>query len=267
MTTALTTANGKAALLSNPQKPPAAIVDPSQIPDGLKMFDRFTGWNWEWKESQNAWTKPPKDAKTGCAGSSTNPNKWCSFDQAIEAQQVGRVENIGFVLGEADGGIHFAGIDLDDCRDPETGELSELAKEIIAAMDTYTEVSPSGTGIKIFFIGKLPEGHKTKNRAGTVEVYSRGRYFTLTGQQIDGTPNRVEQRQEQLEVVWQKYIGIEQSSTSDAEEKTPQPAEPADRAAVGVHQECLASMFIITKNLQDTNDGSKRLYTVCYRAV
>jgi len=253
----MATLNGKAAVLSNPQKPPAPIVDPSQIHDGLKMFDRFTGWNWVLKDGK--WSKPPRDPKTGRAGSSTNPEKWGSFDIAIDAQRVGKIECIGFVLGKADGGICFSGIDLDDCRDPETGELSEPAKAIIATMDTYTEVSPSGTGIKIFCIGSLPEGHKTENRAGTVEIYSSGRYFALTGQRIDGTPKRVEHRQEQLETVWEKYIGSEQRQGLNG--------APHNDSEVGIDSSvCLQAMLRHAPS-ESENDGSKRLLTICCRAV
>ena len=258
MSVALASTNGKAAVLSNPNKPPAPTLDPSQIHDGLKMFDRFTGWNWVLKDGK--WGKPPRDPKTGRAGSSTDPDKWSSFDIAIEAQRVGKVECIGFVLGEADGGICFSGIDLDDCRDPETGELSETAKEIIATMDTYTEVSPSGTGIKIFCIGSLPAGHKTENRAKTVEIYTSGRYFAITGRRIDGTPKRVEHRQEQLEAVWQKYIGSEQPAVAESQEKTPLPTR-------GVDASVLAEMQKSTKFREDGNDGSFRLNICVSRGI
>ena len=50
------------------------------------------------------------------------------------------------------------GSDLDHCRDPVSGEIDEWAWEIIRAIDSYTEISPSGTGIRIFCYGKLPPG-------------------------------------------------------------------------------------------------------------
>jgi len=50
------------------------------------------------------------------------------------------------------------GIDLDKCRNPETGELEPEAQEIVRRMDSYTEVSPSGTGVHIYVIGTKPEG-------------------------------------------------------------------------------------------------------------
>lgn len=251
-------ANGKAAVLSSHEKPPTAPVDPSQIHDGLKLFDRYTGWSWQRNEQKRKWDKPPIEIRSGQLGSSTNPAKWCSFDEAIEAQHAGHVDGIGFVLGEADGNVCFAGIDLDDCRNPETGELSDLARDIIATMNTYSEVSPSGTGIKLFCIGKLPSVNKTSNKAGTVEIYSGGRYFTLTGQRIDGTPKRVEQRQTELEAVWQQYIGSEQSKPANASANASNNGHATDAV--------LQAMFR-HKPAPDENDGSKRLFAVACRAI
>ncbi len=73
-------------------------------------------------------------------------------------------------------GDPFAGVDLDKCRNPETGELEEWATEIIQDLDGYTEASPSGTGVHIFIRGKAPN-----KKRGKVEAYSSERYFTMTG--------------------------------------------------------------------------------------
>mgnify|MGYP000505854781 CR=1 FL=1 len=87
---------------------------------------------------------------------------------------VGDFDGIGMTLG-----ADVQGIDLDDCRDPETGELNELAQEVLNRIDGYAEVSPSGTGIKLFAKTNL-DGSRTKKEAG-VELYREGRYFTVTG--------------------------------------------------------------------------------------
>lgn len=264
MTTATSTngsTNGKAAVLGNRARKPAILpVDRSAIHDGLHSFDRWLNWRFTWKEQRHKWDKPPINARTGGPGSSTDPATWSRFDEAIAAHRAG-VDGIGigFVLGGDDCGVHFSGIDLDDCRNPETGELSDVAKEIIATMDTYAEVSPSGTGIKLLCIGKLPDGARTKNRAGTVEIYGGGRYFTITGQQVDGTPKRVEQRQEQLDAVWQKYIGSEQQAK-------PKRVPPNLAERNGDTSAALDAMLrILPKDTE--SDGSNRLLAVCCRAV
>jgi len=255
-----TTTNGKAAVLSAKQKPVKIVPRPDQIPESLQILAPWTGWDYKRNTKLGKWDKPPIDVKTRKLGSSTNPEKWCSFASAHACMVTNQVYGIGVILGELDGDLHLSGIDLDDCRDPATGELNDLAKSIIQKMQTYTEVSPSGTGIKIFCFANLPEKHRTENSAGTVEIYSRGRYFTITGQQVEGTPLKVEKRQAELEAVWQEYIGSE----------VPAKKTKATKAATGtgVHAACLAAMRVATKNMPDgENDGSKRLVAVACRCV
>jgi putative DNA primase/helicase len=120
----------------------------------------------------------PLSAKGG-AGSSTNPATWASFGAAVDEYLIGDYDGIGIVLG---GNLH--GIDLDDCRDPATGVLTALAQETLDRVEGYAEVSPSGTGIKIFTQTNL-DLSRTKKEAG-VELYKDGRYFTVTGHALNG---------------------------------------------------------------------------------
>src|SRR5829696_4765176 len=60
----------------------------------------------------------------------------------------------------------------------------------------FTEVSPSGTGLHIFVKATLPGRN---NRKGPVEMYESRRYFTLTGEHLDGTPTEIHERQDVLE--------------------------------------------------------------------
>ena len=76
----------------------------------------------------------------------------------------------------------FVGVDLDDCRDPESGEIAEWAQKII---DSFTdivllEVSPSGRGVHLITKGVCKTGVNTKS----VEVYGQDRFFTVTGAAI-----------------------------------------------------------------------------------
>ncbi len=250
---------GKAAVLSNPQKPQTHLIDTAAIPGSLKSFSRWLGWQWKWDNKKQKWTKPPVDARTGRSGSSTDSAKWCSFDEAMAGLEAGRCDGIGFALGQA-GEIQFGGVDLDNCRNPETGELSELAKELIGALDTYCEVSPTGTGIKLIFIGGMPKGVKTKNKAGTVEIYSSGRFFTITSEHVEGTPTGIEHRQEQVTAVWQKYIGSEQPKRKRQNTSLSQ--------SIRVHADdaALADMLNILPG-ENENDGSRRLLILACRAV
>ncbi len=93
-------------------------------------------------------------------------------------------------------------VDLDDCRDPETEEADEAARDIIERLDSYTEVSPSGTGYHVLIKGDLPDGW---NRRGSFELYETARFFTVTGDHVEETPTRVARRQDALTAVHREY--------------------------------------------------------------
>ncbi len=83
--------------------------------------------------------------------------------------------------------LHLCVIDLDDCRDPETGEIADWAWKIIEALCGYTEVSPSGTGVHIVVYGEKPENSRSRFQLDghEVEVYDSNRYITFTGKVVD----------------------------------------------------------------------------------
>lgn len=113
---------------------------------------------------------------------SNDPATWSDYATACDAARRTRVDGIGFVFD----GTGIAGIDLDDClRD---GVLEDWAADIVAMCgDTYIEVSPSGRGLHIF--GKAIVG--AGRRLGQIEVYDRGRYFTVTGRRWADAPARL----------------------------------------------------------------------------
>jgi|SRR5215218_5877180 len=106
--------------------------------------------------------------------SSTDLTTWRTFEEAVTALETGRYDGIGFVFSSGD---PYAGIDLDSCRNPETGELKEWAAKIVDAFGSYAEVSQSGTGVHIIVKGKAPN-----KKRGKVEAYSSERFFAMTGQ-------------------------------------------------------------------------------------
>lgn len=162
-------------------RPTALPVVFQNIPEQLKALDRWVLWRFILRkraDGKEDWTKKPFTAQ-GTAASSNNPKTWTSYDDAADTYVLGGFDGIGVMLGED---LH--GIDLDDCRDPETGELLTIAQEVLEKVDGYAEVSPSGTGLKIFTITNLDRS-RTKKSAG-VELYRDGRYFTVTGHSING---------------------------------------------------------------------------------
>ena len=156
---------------------------------------------WRSEERDGKPTKIPYSPATGQRASSTSPDTWSSYSEAVSACQEHGYEGIGFVFTPED---DLCGVDLDGCLDPQTGEMEPWAQEIIEELDSYAEISPSGTGVHVLVRGELPEG---RNRKGRFEAYDRGRYFTVTGKHLSGTPQSIESRQEELRGVVRRVFG------------------------------------------------------------
>lgn len=145
-----------------------------RVPAELTEKKQWVGWNLEDNR------KLPKNCRSGGNASSTNSEHWTSFQHAQETATRRQWSGVGFVFTPDD---PFCGIDLDDCRDPESGIIAPWAQEIIDDCQSYAEISPSGTGVKIFAKGRLSSpGRKFPvHSGGAIEIYDRGRYFTVTG--------------------------------------------------------------------------------------
>lgn len=173
------------------------VADVSRIPQELLPLPHWVGWRAEQRNGKS--TKVPVDPKSGHKADTTDANTWGDSESAIAAVEKFKLSGIGFVFT----GAPYTGVDLDDCRDPKTGVVQGWAMDIIKQLDSYTEASPSGRGVHIFVRGKLPAGRRRK---GKVEMYDTGRYFTMTGHHIPGTPTSIEDRQAQLEALHERVF-------------------------------------------------------------
>jgi primase-polymerase (primpol)-like protein len=143
------------------------------IPEELRRRPQWVVWRLEERDGKP--TKVPYIAGGVGRASSTDSLTWRTFGEAAQALKTGRYNGVGFVFSSGD---PYAGIDLDKCRNAETGEIEEWAAGIVASFGegTYAEVSQSGTGVHIVVEGKAPN-----TKRGKVEAYSRERFFAMTG--------------------------------------------------------------------------------------
>jgi hypothetical protein len=178
-------------------------IDTTKIPNYLKALDCWVVWRLKIRRGKS--TKVPYCAATGQVASSTDPATWSTFEKALAAYRAGRYSGIGFVFNGADG---IVGIDLDKCRNPTTGNIETWAAEVVSSLETYTEVSPSGKGLHLYLLGKLPAGGRKK---GPIEVYESGRYFTVTGGHLEETPLELEDRSDRLRAFHESTFGREKS--------------------------------------------------------
>lgn len=162
----------------------------------LGAYEQWVAWKWGVPRDDGKRPKVPINPRTGKNANATDPESWSGVSDALEAVEEYECAGIGFVFTEND---PFAGVDLDDCLD--AGEVAPWAMKIVEALDSYTEVSPSGTGLKVWVeASKLGD----RCRTGNVEMYDSGRFFTFTGERFAG--EGVEERQERLSELYRRLF-------------------------------------------------------------
>jgi primase-polymerase (primpol)-like protein len=148
--------------------------------------------------------KAPINPKTGQLAANNRPATWGSKAQAERHARTlkspGSKPGVGIVLGPLDERIALCGVDLDGCM--VDGTLEPWAEEIRAKLASYTEISPSGEGAKIFFLVKtsdlpalrrtLGAEHRQQWKKGVALQHRTSpvnSYFTVTGQEYGADPN------------------------------------------------------------------------------
>lgn len=146
----------------------------NSIPNELKSKPNWVGFRVICKEDGSI-GKMPIDCHNGKGAKSNTPDTWCGYEDAVKAMKRYRYDCIGFAF-DGDGII---GIDIDHCI--ENGEPNALASEILGKIKSYTELSPSGTGLHVLARCRKPLVSKKKNG---LEIYTDKRFFTVTGQTV-----------------------------------------------------------------------------------
>lgn len=186
---------------ANIWSPAVESVDIRAIFGEVTEQPSWVSWTYERNEDGD-WKKPPIDPTTKRKASVDKPNTWGTL---AKVRKLGG--NIGLVLSKA---LEIVALDVDGVRNCVTGEVpSKFVREFIEKADTYTEVSPSGTGFRLLwrcpygqfpggkrnltgqtreFGFKLPDGSMHVHKA-EIELFShKNAYVTITGQHLVGTP-------------------------------------------------------------------------------
>jgi|GEM_PF-6189333 len=174
-------------------------MDPyKHVPNELKQLRQWVCWRYDSRGGD----KPTKVPTTigGYDASSTNPRDWYSFEEVVVHAH--EFDGIGFVFSKDD---PYCGIDLDDCL--EDGKAKHWAAPIAAKFAaTYGEISPSGNGVKYICkaTNPLSRGRKVTCGDGAIELYERGRFFTVTGNVVGGSA--VEDLQAEVDWLAAEYM-------------------------------------------------------------
>jgi len=185
-----------------------------RVPLALTFHPHWVGWKQEERDGKP--TKVPYQVtRHDRRASTTDPSTWATYEAAKSALAQGLFDGIGWVFGPnlETGEIMFAGIDIDKCIVPihSDGPFSHAfgpsmvhadARKIVEALASYTELSPSGTGLHILVKATLDGGRNRTSKTpwpGGIEMYDRGRFFTITGNHLAWTPETIEARQTELD--------------------------------------------------------------------
>lgn len=165
-------------------------LDLDKIPPELKTRPQWVLWKKEIRDGKP--TKVPYNpADPERKAKSNDTITWGTYAQTrkhYEAHRNNGMAGIGYMFSADD---PYTGVDIDHCRDRETGQLKYCAQVLIEYLDSYSEASPSGTGIHIITKAKWPKNagnSKTLPCGMKIEVFDRLRYFTMTGHHLGGTP-------------------------------------------------------------------------------
>lgn len=181
-------------------------------PDPLKGWSAkrcWTAWKFARSVKEDRETKVPYVALKKRA-EVNNSSMWLSRKEARALAKAGRFDGIGILLGSKAGGRHLVGLDIDTCRDKGTGDIAPWALEAVQRFGSYTEISPTQTGLKVFFslseqslrraralLGSA-SGRQWKSKGGAAhppgfEFYTAKRFFTVTGKRLRGTSNSIKE--------------------------------------------------------------------------
>ncbi len=192
--------------------------------DELRQRRQWVAWRYADRAQADGTTKRTKEPinpHTGGLASSTDPQTWGNWEQATAAQRRRGMDGTGFVLTADD---PYVGVDLDACIN-DTGEIADWAREIVAELDSYAEITPSRRGLRILLRGTLPPGRRKvgDHEHGEIGLYDRARFLTVTGDHLPGTPVTIEERGEELRAVHTRVFPA-QPPTEGARP----PAQPVD---------------------------------------
>ena len=173
-------------------KPTTHVGDLAKLPSALSPLVERPQWAvWKWTRTGNGrWQKPPFIAVQPDRHASTNdPGTWSDYATALAVVQSGKADGITYILTEQD---DFGAIDLDHCRNAATGSIDIWAQNFLdVGRNTYSEVTPSGTGCRIWGLADGDTLHKKyslviDDKPVAVELFRRTRKaLTITGYRLD----------------------------------------------------------------------------------
>jgi DNA-binding MarR family transcriptional regulator len=191
---------------SYPNQGPTTPLE--SLPETLRAIPHWMGTRYERRKGGKI-DKPPYRVVSGLPvikADKTNPENWTTFGEAWGAYERGEVDAIGFVFSKDDS---FFVVDCDHVIDPETGEIDSAAADVVHALNSYTELSCSRTGVHVVGHGAKPEyaGCRSDKLGFDIEVYDNARFVVMTGERMTKVTGPKDRQDELLELcgkLWPK---------------------------------------------------------------
>ena len=183
----------------------------NNIPEELKAINQWVSWL-EKKDETGKVSKIPinPNKKKFTPASVSDPETWGSFEEAMEACERFGPDGFGFVFTEKD---PYAGIDLDNCYEPNTKTFNRFSIGVINKLNSYTEFSPSGKGLHIIVKAKLSSGNRKGKK---LEIYDRKRFFTVTGKHLEISPIKIHERDDEIQDLIETHFPSKKTDYSES---------------------------------------------------
>lgn len=190
-------------------------VKESKQPESLKQRPQWVVWKPTGDGQKVPRPGPIQPENPDQFVSALEPESHLTYTQAANWVRENPEYGLGFALTKSD---PFVLVDLDDCRNPETGEIQADAKDLIDRSQTWADVSVSGAGIHLLGRGEWGQcWHKSDIGDGaTVEIYDSDRFVAMSGNVLPDPPDRLTGIQDTLEWLTGEY----------GPDNTPQSVEP-----------------------------------------
>jgi primase-polymerase (primpol)-like protein len=203
---------------------PMTRFSTASIPEALTAIPQWLVWFPSLRDGKL--TKVPYDPNTAGSGSlerarTNDPESWSDFETAVRVARE-TDHGIGIVLTED---LGITGVDVD--YGIEGGKLKPWVRDLVRSLDTYTEVSPSCTGLRMFAYGTIPKALKRSEQG--LELYKTGRFLTITGRHVQGTSTNVEQRPEEVSALYEAFVPVEVCAPSPRPRRKTRPSMTDDK--------------------------------------
>jgi putative DNA primase/helicase len=212
-----------------------------QVPAELKARSQWVAWDYATFPGDKKPRKLPISPSSGRPAKTTDPSTWGTFEDALARHDEDGLSGLGFVFTAGD---EYCGIDLDNvvlATDPP--HIKSEAAEIVNQIDSYTELSPSGTGVHIIAKGRL-SGRGRKR--GGIEIYDRERYFTMTGKVIRDVCKPIPERQDAVNELYESLSPPKRRAHLSAEARQRRGPELTDQLVIeSIFASPYRAMFLI----------------------